>query len=96
MARKHRLAVVASGGSFEQPCHALGGDRTCAIYDTRPRACRAFECVLYTQDRPIAEALAVVARTRALLSRAASLSDAELDELRARMEQDFARARGVP
>ena len=94
MARKLRLVVVGNGKSFEQPCSALAG-RSCSVYDARPLACRAFECVLYTRSTPLEERVAIVTRTRALLARVDTLSDAELEELRERMEEDFARARGV-
>ncbi|MEO8799265.1 MAG: YkgJ family cysteine cluster protein, partial [Polyangiaceae bacterium] len=70
-ARKHRLRVVASEGSFEQPCSALV-DRACMIYDARPRACHAFTCRLYErhvrEGGPLEARTAIVARVRALFA----------------------------
>lgn len=88
MAKKRGLRIV--GQSFEQPCPALRAEG-CAIYEDRPHACHAFECVLYTRSAPLPEKQAIVTRTKALLARVNALSDAELEELRERMEQDFAR-----
>lgn len=100
-ARTHRLRVVANEGSFEQPCSALV-DRTCTIYQARPRACRAFTCRLYERrDQPLTEKLAIVARTQALLAElqdaGASSNGRERDPrvavLFALLEEHFERAR---
>jgi uncharacterized protein len=50
-AKKNRLHVVANEGSFSQECSALV-DGGCAIYEERPRACRAFVCRLLYEERP--------------------------------------------
>lgn len=34
-------------GRFSQPCAALCEDRTCHIYQDRPRQCRTFECQVF-------------------------------------------------
>jgi len=90
--RKTRLRVVSSGASFEQPCSAFSG--TCAIYEERPRACRAFTCRLYERHQreggPLEPRLASVRRARALL--ATARPDEPHDELASLLERDFARA----
>lgn len=101
-ARKHRLLVLPSERAMEQPCPALvddGGSRTCAAYDDRPAACRAFDCALLSRHRaeggPLAARLASVRRTRALLAAveaSGERSGADLDELVERIAVDFARA----
>lgn len=64
------LAVIAGHvpPAFRQPCPALEGTR-CAIYATRPGACRRFDCLLLhalrSGELSAAEALAVVAEARA-------------------------------
>jgi len=98
-----RLRVVAGGASFEQPCSALGeagpGERrACAIYEERPRACRAFVCELHERHRreggPLEPRLAMVRRTRELLARAhRDGPDSDVTELRRLLEAHFARAR---
>ncbi|MFO0678041.1 MAG: YkgJ family cysteine cluster protein [Polyangiaceae bacterium] len=97
-ARRRRLDVVANGSAFAQPCHALisGEDRTCAIYEDRPRACRRFTCVLRVEvsrgARDVAQAHAIVARTRALL-RTTDAGDTEArTTLGALVAEHFARS----
>ena len=103
-ARKNRLRVIPRGTAFEQPCSALEGsepDRTCAIYEERPRACHAFTCRLYDRHRREGGALevrlAAVRRARVLLRLLETTTDegerrAAIEELTRRMEADFARA----
>jgi Fe-S-cluster containining protein len=78
-ARKHRLRVVPSGKSFEQPCSAFAGAarrpgdrRGCTIYEERPLSCRRFVCRLYEKYRrdggSIEEPLSMVRRARSLLA----------------------------
>lgn len=59
-----------------QACAALEG-RCCAVYDERPASCRAYVCMLHgalaADELGLAEALEIVARTRA---RIAGLADA--------------------
>jgi len=65
-----RLRVIREGRGFAQPCAAHDG--ACAIYETRPSACRAFVCELL--DRHAREGasldacLAIVRRARELLA----------------------------
>lgn len=70
-ARKIGLRVLPSGGSFEQPCSALGEGRACAVYTERPNACRAFVCGLWDEHRreggALAPRLETIARARSLL-----------------------------
>jgi len=102
-ARAHRLPILPRGNAFEQPCTALearGAHRVCAIYEERPRACRAFVCRLYDRHRreggPLDLRLAAVRRVRALLAAVEhGTNDARnsaITELGQRIEDDFARA----
>lgn len=95
-ARKHRLDVVASGGSFEQPCNALV-DGACTIYDERPRSCRRFVCRLYrrleNEGGALDGYLERVERVRELIAAAQrETSDVVDPELAKLMDEDFARA----
>lgn len=76
-ARKLRLVgaeVRDEAGMLKLPqrCGALVGT-SCAIYDERPYVCRRFDCMLARavgeKDRPLDEALALVAEARARLNR---------------------------
>jgi Fe-S-cluster containining protein len=93
-ARRHRLRVVGSGGSFEQPCTAYV-DASCAVYEDRPRSCRRFVCKLHERARVEGGALDIylerVARARKLLAHLDS-SSAVPRELAALLVEDFARA----
>ena len=40
-----RVAFTEDGQHITQPCQALRGDRCCAVYEHRPRICRAFRCL---------------------------------------------------
>jgi hypothetical protein len=103
-ARRVHLQVLPRGNAFEQPCSALatlGAERTCSIYEGRPRACRAFTCRLYERHRrdggPLEARLESVRRVRALLGLLETTTDEEarrgaVAELMRRMEEDFARA----
>ena len=101
LARKHRLKVVPSGTSFEQPCSALvrseGDERSCSIYAERPGSCRRFTCRLLARHRdeggPLEQRLQVVRHVRRLLvsARDAEVGSAHADLTRI-LEEDFARA----
>ncbi len=103
--RRRRLRVLDGDKGFEQPCSALsevtasGTARVCAIYDTRPRACREFACRLFEKHRleggPLEARLAAVRRARELLAKleACKFTAGEYAELEARMNDDFARVR---
>lgn len=93
---RHRLAVVSSGTSFEQPCAALverDDGRVCAIYEDRPRTCRSFDCVLVAAHRreggPLEPRLATIRRAREILATLDPADHAELGEIVATF---FARA----
>lgn len=75
-ARRLRLAPVPGRGGAEalpQPCAALRG-RLCAHYEGRPRACRAYRCMLLQAldagELTIDEAAAIVDEARARLDEA--------------------------
>jgi Fe-S-cluster containining protein len=74
--------VIRDGKGFEQPCGALE-DRSCAIYEARPSACRTFVCKLHEMHRveggPLEPKLAIIKRTRELLD--ARKHTDELEEL---------------
>jgi Fe-S-cluster containining protein len=93
LAPKKRLTLIASGRGFDQPCSALTEQRTCSIYEERPRACRRFVCRLYDRHRteggPLEARIAIVTRVRTLLADVDALSSEERAEL-ARMIEDFA------
>ena len=93
---KKRLRLIESGRGFEQPCSALESDRTCAIYDDRPRACRRFVCKLHDRHRHeggLLEArLAVVKRVHELLRDPGALSPEDAAELARSVEENFERA----
>lgn len=89
-ARKH-LRVIPSGTSFEQPCSALREDRSCAVYTSRPAACRAFTCKLYEAAGDLEASIAIVKRTRALLEEAHATHRAS-GELTKLLDAHFARA----
>lgn len=98
-ARKIGLRVIDRGTAFEQPCAAFdAGGVGCTVYEDRPEACRAFRCRLFERHRveggPLAPRLADVAEARALLARyeAGPADEALLEEIRDRLERDFARA----
>lgn len=59
--------VQLGGGSLPQPCPALKGV-LCSIYEARPSACRAFDCLLLAAWREgevtLAEAEATIAQAR--------------------------------
>ena len=80
------LRLVPAHDAFAQPCGCLTGTR-CDIYDDRPAACRRFRCRLLAHVGPIGPALAIVARTRELLT---GPRTAELDQL---LDEHFSRAR---
>jgi Fe-S-cluster containining protein len=40
-----RVQLTADEQHLPQPCSALERDRSCAVYDERPRICRAFRCL---------------------------------------------------
>ena len=67
------LRVVQENGatSMPQPCSALRGC-LCAVYEERPTACAAYECLLRKKvsagERTMDEAIATVAQMRALLA----------------------------
>jgi Fe-S-cluster containining protein len=67
------LRIVQDGGAtaMPQPCSALRGC-LCAVYEERPTACAAYECVLRksvsTGARSMDEAIAAVAQMRGLLT----------------------------
>jgi uncharacterized protein len=93
-ARRHRLRVVANGGSFDQPCSALA-DGVCSIYEERPQTCRRFVCRLHerlrTEGGAIEPYLDRVRRARELLAHLEA-SGAIAPELATFLEDDFARA----
>ena len=80
------LRLVPAHDAFAQPCGCLEGTR-CTIYPQRPVACRGFRCRLLDSGGPIGPALAIVARTRQLLTEPPR---AELEQL---LEENFSRAR---
>ena len=92
-APKKRLQLIESGRGFDQPCSALEKDRSCSIYDERPRACRRFVCKLLDRHRreggPLEARMTVVKRAHELL-RALSPDDAA--ELARLVEENFERA----
>jgi hypothetical protein len=103
-ARAVRLHLVAGDRAFTQPCAVLvpaPGGRACAIYQERPRRCHHFTCRLYARHAreggPLEPRLAVVRRVRELLKVVAGGTSrgahhpAELEELRRRLDEDFAR-----
>lgn len=67
------LRIVQEDGAtaMPQPCSALRG-RLCAVYEARPTACAAYECLLRknvsTGARSMDEAIAAVAQMRSLLT----------------------------
>ncbi|MDP2136456.1 MAG: YkgJ family cysteine cluster protein [Candidatus Didemnitutus sp.] len=62
---------------FAQPCAALCEDRTCQLYQHRPRQCRTFECTVFKETRAgrieFAAALRLVEKTRRQAERARRL-----------------------
>jgi uncharacterized protein len=93
-AKKNRLHVVANEGSFSQECSALV-DGGCAIYEERPRACRAFVCRLHerlrTEGGDVTAYIERVRRARELLVHLAESGDVD-SELATLLDEDFARA----
>lgn len=81
------LPLAPGGNAFDQPCPAHVDD-ACTIYETRPRACREFTCRLLARGGPVEPRLATILRVRHLLEH---VND-NVDELRRRMDEDFARA----
>ena len=61
---------------LQQPCAAFCQDR-CQVYADRPSGCRQFECLLLKQTKqgkmPVGEALDIVRKTKARVSRVQSL-----------------------
>jgi Fe-S-cluster containining protein len=97
LAPKKRLHLIASGRGFDQPCGALDEDRTCAIYDERPRACRRFICKLHDRHRreggPLEARIAIVKRVHELLRHRAALSTDDAAALARLVEENFERFR---
>jgi Fe-S-cluster containining protein len=101
--RRHRLHIVNSGKSFEQPCAAfapspaVGEPHACTIYEERPLSCRRFVCRLYDEYRhergELEASLSVVRRVRALLASLDRRSPerAARAELKRLLDEHFAR-----
>jgi hypothetical protein len=93
IAPKRLLRVFGDGRGFDQPCNALTSERSCAVYEERPRACRRFVCRLHDRHRreggSIRARIAAVLRVRELIR---DRDPDDLAELQRRVEQDFGRA----
>ena len=98
-ALEHRVTLSDDRAQLLQPCRALGPDRCCGVYATRPGICRRFRCLALSgleagrfSQAEAQELIDDALARRRELAQAVGTADVHLAVVEARRDDDAGRA----